>query len=179
MLGLAKTSINLVLVVPIANLARFIFFLPLAGGSPTGSSINATAVVSLCRLNLLMTSFTEGFKSNQIESIMSSCPNPEHLLVACTFNLRYIKFVGDETLLALASNCSKLSLLHMADTLSFSNRREEDDGKDASGCKPITEKGLKTMTCLLRKTLIDVKVASCVNLDTAATLRASKHLPLR
>ncbi|KAL5055087.1 hypothetical protein RYX36_035769 [Vicia faba] len=243
---------------------------------PPVLAANAAAAVSLRRLNLLTTSFTEGFKSNQIESITSSCPNLEHLLLACTFDPRYIGFVGDETLLALASNCSKLSLLHMADTLSFSNRREEDGGEDASvsratllalfsglplleelvldvcknvsessfalemlsskcpnlkvvklgqfqgiclaigsrldgialchglqslsvsccgdlddmglieigrgcsrlvrfeiqGCKLVTEKGLKTMTCLLRRTLIDVKVASCVNLDAAATLRA-------
>ncbi|CAI8584278.1 unnamed protein product [Vicia faba] len=250
---------------------------------PLVLAANTVVDVSLCRLNLLTTSFREGFKSNQIKSITSSCPNLEHLLVACTFDLRYIEFVGDETLLALTSNCSKLSLLHMDDTLSFLNRREEDDGEDASvshatllalfyglplleelvldvcknvsesgialemlcskcpnlkvvklgqfqgiclaigsrldgialchglqslsvsccgdlddmglieigrgcsrlvrfeiqGCKLVTEKGLKTMTYLLRRTLIDVKVASCVNLDAAATLRASKHLPLR
>lgn len=237
---------------------------------------NTTTAASLRRLNLLTTSFTEGFKSNQIESITSSCPNLEHFLVACTFDPRYIGFVGDETLLAVASNCPKLKLLHMADTSSFSNRREEEGGEDArvsratlvalftglplleelvldvcknvaetsfalemlsskcpnlkvvklgqfqgiclaigsrldgialchglqslsvntcgdlddmglieigrgcsrlvrfeiQGCKLITEKGLRTMACLLRRTLIDVKVASCVNLDAAATLRA-------
>lgn len=198
--------------------------------------------------------------------------------MACTFDPRYIGFVGDETLLAIPSNCPKLSLLHMSDTSSFSNSREEEGlgGEDArisratllalfsglplleelvldvcknvpqssfafeklslkcpnlkvvklgqfqgiclaigsrldgialchglqslsvsscgdlddmglieiargcsrlvrfelQGCKLVTEKGLRTMTCLLRRTLIDVKVANCVNLDAAATLRA-------
>ncbi|GAU40504.1 hypothetical protein TSUD_92760 [Trifolium subterraneum] len=244
---------------------------------PPVLAANITVAASLRRLNLLTTSFTEGFKSNQIESITSSCPNLEHFLVACNFDPRYIGFVGDETLLAIGSNCPKLKLLHMADTSSFTNRRvEEEGGEDArvnratlealfsglplleelvldvcknvnessvalemlsskcpnlkvvklgqfqgiclaigsrldgialchglrslsvnncgdlddmglieigrgcsrlvkfeiQGCKLVTEKGLRTMTCLLRKTLIDVKVASCVNLDAAATLRA-------
>ncbi|KAL2344763.1 hypothetical protein Fmac_006048 [Flemingia macrophylla] len=55
--------------------------------------------------------------------IASSSPNLEHLHVACTFDPRYIGFVGDETLLAIPSNCPKLSLLHLADTSSFVNRR--------------------------------------------------------
>ncbi|KAI5424551.1 hypothetical protein KIW84_030650 [Lathyrus oleraceus] len=43
---------------------------------------------------------------------------------------------------------------------------------EIQGCKLVTEKGLKTMTCLLRRTLIGVKVASCANLDATATLKA-------
>lgn len=198
--------------------------------------------------------------------------------MACTFDPRYIGFVGDETLSAIPSNCPKLSLLHLADTSSFSNRNDDEDngGEDArvshetlvalfsglplleelvldvcknvressfamevlskkcpnlrvlrlgqfqgiclaigskldgialcqglrslsihgcadlddmglieiargcsrlvqfelQGCKLVTEKGLGTMACLLRKTLVDVKVSCCVNLDTAAALRA-------
>ncbi|KAJ1441835.1 Leucine-rich repeat, cysteine-containing subtype [Sesbania bispinosa] len=245
---------------------------------PPVLAANPVAAASLRRLNLLTTSFTEGFKSHEIESITSLCPNLEHLLVACTFDPRYIGFVGDETLLMIPSNCPKLSLLHLVDTSSFSNRRDDEgfSGEDArisrttlvalfsglplleelvldvcknvsessfalevlsskcpklkvlklgqfqgiclaigsrldgialcqglqslsvnscpdlddmglieiargcsrlvkfelQGCKLVTEKGLRTMTCLLRRTLIDVKVSCCVNLDTAATLRA-------
>ncbi|TKY66765.1 F-box/LRR-repeat MAX A [Spatholobus suberectus] len=245
---------------------------------PPVLTANPVSAASLRRLNLLTTSFTEGFKSQEIESITASCPNLEHFLVACTFDPRYIGFVGDDTLLAIPSNCPKLSLLHLADTSSFSNRREEEGfgGEDArvsratlealfsglplleelvldvcknvqgssfalevlgskcpklrvlklgqfqgiclahgsrldglalchglqslsigncadlddmglieiargcsklvrfeiQGCKLVTEKGLGTMTCLLRRTLIDVKVSCCVILDTASTLRA-------
>ncbi|CAN6706354.1 unnamed protein product [Malus baccata var. baccata] len=40
------------------------------------------------------------------------------------------------------------------------------------GCKRITVKGLRTMACLLRKTLVDVGISCCKNLDAAASLRA-------
>lgn len=245
---------------------------------PPVLTANPVTAASLRRLNLLTTSFTEGFKSHEIESITASCPNLEHFLVACTFDPRYIGFVGDETLLAIPSNCPKLSLLHLADTSSFSNRREDEglgvedarvsratlvalfsglplleelvldvcknvressfalevlgskcpnlrvvklgqfqgiclalwsrlDGIalchglqslsigncldlddmglieiargcsrlvrfEMQGCKLVTEQGLRTMACLLRRTLTDVKVSCCENLDTAATLRA-------
>ncbi|KAK7405049.1 hypothetical protein VNO78_06211 [Psophocarpus tetragonolobus] len=244
---------------------------------PPVLAANPVSASSLRHLNLLTTSFTEGFKSHEIESITASCPNLEHFLVACTFDPRYIGFVGDDTLVAIPSNCPKLTLLHLADTSSFSNPREEvfaaedarvsratlmslfsglplleelvldvcknvressfalevlsskcpnlrvlklgqfqgiclafgsrldgialchglqslsvgncadlDDmglieiGRGCSrllrfqiqGCKLVTEHGLKTMVCLLRRTLIDVKVSCCPNLDTAGTLRA-------
>ncbi|KAJ7981581.1 F-box protein MAX2 [Quillaja saponaria] len=242
---------------------------------------NPITAASLKKLNLLTTSFTEGFKAEEIQSITAACPNLKHLLLACTFDPRYLGFVGDETLLAIASNCPRLSLLHLADTSSLANRRGDprDEGytpEDASissrtladfftglplleelvldvcknvrdsgsalevlnsrcpklkilklgqfhgiclaigsqldgialcqgleslsiknsadltdmglieiargcsslvrfevqGCKHITEKGLRTMACLLRKTLIDVKISCCMNLDAAASLRA-------
>ncbi|KAK7257356.1 hypothetical protein RIF29_31271 [Crotalaria pallida] len=247
---------------------------------PPVLAANPIAAASLRRLNLLTTSFTitEGFKSHEIESITSSCPNLEHLLIACTFDPRYFGYVGDETLIAIPSNCPKLSVLHLVDTSSFSNHRDGEGfaGEDAGvsraalvalfsglpnleelvldvcknvressfaievlsskcptlrvlslgqfhsiclaigsqldgvalchglqslsvkncgdlddmglieiargcsrlvrfeleGCKLVTEKGLRTMTCLLSKTLVDVKVSCCVNLDTAACLRA-------
>ncbi|XP_027348695.1 F-box/LRR-repeat MAX2 homolog A [Abrus precatorius] len=255
---------------------------------PPVLAANPVAATSLRRLNLLTTSLTEGFKgfkSHEIESITASCPNLDHFLVGCTFDPRYIGFVGDETLLAIPSNCPKLSLLHMADTSSFSNRREEEGlgGEDArvsrvtlvalfsglplleelvldvcknvressfalevlsskcpnlrvlklgqfqgiclalesrldgialchglqslsvsncadlgdmglieiargcsrltrfelQGCKLVTEQGFRTLACLLQRTLIDVKVSSCVNLDTAATLRALEPIQNR
>ncbi|KAK7312873.1 hypothetical protein VNO77_37078 [Canavalia gladiata] len=252
---------------------------------PPVLAANPVVSASLRRLNLLTTSFTEGFKSHEIESITASCPNLEQFLLACTFDQRYIGFVGDETLLAIASNCPKLRLLHLADTSSFSNRREDGGfgGEDArisratlvalfsglplleelvldvcknvressfalevlsskcpnlkvlklgqfqgiclalgskldgialchglqslsvcncadlddmglieiargcsrlsrfelQGCKLVTEQGLGTMACLLRRSLIDVKVSCCVNLDTVATLRALEPIQNR
>ncbi|KAI5448012.1 hypothetical protein KIW84_015448 [Lathyrus oleraceus] len=43
-----------------------------------------------------------------------------------------VVFRRDETMLFIASNFPKLSLLHMADTSLLSNHREEGCGKDAS-----------------------------------------------
>ncbi|CAJ1978798.1 unnamed protein product [Sphenostylis stenocarpa] len=246
---------------------------------------NPVTAACLRRLNLLTTSLTEGFKSHEIESITASCPNLEQFLVACTFDPRYIGFVGDDTLVAVPSNCPKLSLLHLADTSSFSNRREDEGfgGEDArvsgatlatlfsglplleelvldvcknirgsslalevlsskcpnlrvlklgqfqgiclalgskldgvalchgleslsvgncadlddmglieiargcsrlvrfelQGCKLVTEQGLRTMISLLSRTMIDVKVSGCGNLDTAATLRALEPIRKR
>ncbi|MED6138900.1 hypothetical protein PIB30_078868 [Stylosanthes scabra] len=248
---------------------------------PPVLAANPIISASMRRLNLLTTSFTEGFKSHEIQQITASCPNLEHLLLACTFDSRYLGYVGDETLTAVASNCPKLTLLHLGDTASLSNRRGDpnDSGfsdEDASisratmveffsglplleelvldvcknvrescfglevlnskcpklrtlglrqfhgiclaigsqldgvalcqglhslsvtncgdlndmglieigrgcsrlvkfhvqGCKLITEKGLRTLTCLLRKTLVDVKISCCLNLETFAALRA-------
>ncbi|KAE8709967.1 F-box/LRR-repeat MAX2-like protein A [Hibiscus syriacus] len=236
---------------------------------------------SLVHLNLLTTSFAEGFKSQEIKEITAACPNLKNFLVACNFDPRYIGFVGDETLLAVATNCPKLTLLHLVDTSSLTDVRGEPDSegftsedaavtsatlveffsglpmlqelvldvgrnvRDASlalgmlnckckdlrvlklgqfhgiclaiesqldgialcsglrelsikncgdltdmgliaigrgccklssfevqGCKGITEKGLRTMACLLRNTLVKVKISCCKNLDAAASSRA-------
>ncbi|KAE8706770.1 F-box/LRR-repeat MAX2-like protein A [Hibiscus syriacus] len=79
---------------------------------------------SLVHLNLLTTSFAEGFKSQEIRDITAACPNLKNFLVACNFDPRYIGFVGDGTLLAVATNCPKLTLLHLADTSSLADVRE-------------------------------------------------------
>ncbi|XVF60842.1 hypothetical protein PTKIN_Ptkin08bG0080500 [Pterospermum kingtungense] len=236
---------------------------------------------SLAHLNLLTTSFTEGFKSQEIKEITTACPNLKSFLMACNFDPRYIGFVGDETLLTVANNCPKLTLLHLADTSSLGDVRGDPDNEgftsedamitrgtlleffsalpllqelvldvcrnvrdtalalemlnskckdlrvlklgqfhgiclaiesqldgialcsglqelcikncgdltdmgliaigrgccklcrfEVIGCKRITEKGLRTMVCLLRNTLVKVKISCCKNLDAAASLRA-------
>ncbi|XP_044502621.1 F-box/LRR-repeat MAX2 homolog A-like [Mangifera indica] len=236
---------------------------------------------NITHLNLLTTSFMEGFKSQEIQDITAACPNLNKFLVACMFDPRYIGFVGDETLSAVATNCPKLTLLHLADTSSLTNQRgdPESDGftsEDArisretliqlfnglplleesvldvcknvresgsalellkskcpnlralklgqfhgiclaigsqldgvalcgrleslsikncgdlndmgliaigrgccrlakfevEGCKNITVKGFRTMACLLQKTLVDVRISCCKNLDAVACCRA-------
>ncbi|KAJ0053244.1 hypothetical protein Pint_02417 [Pistacia integerrima] len=229
---------------------------------------------NLTHLNLLTTSFMEGFKSQEIQDITAACPNLNKFLVACMFDPRYIGFVGDETLLAIATNCPKLSLLHLADTSSLANLRGDPEnarisrgtliqffnslplleefvldvcknvrdsgfalevlkskcpnlkalklgqfhgiclaigwqldgvalcgrleslsvkncgdmtdmgliaiGKgccrlakfEVEGCKNITVRGLRTMACLLRKTLVQVGISCCKNLDAVASCRA-------
>ncbi|XVF14578.1 hypothetical protein REPUB_Repub09cG0073100 [Reevesia pubescens] len=240
---------------------------------------------SLVHLNLLTTSFAEGFKSQEIKEITTACPNLKRFLVACNFDPRYIGFVGDETLLAVANNCPKLTLLHLADTSSLADVRGDPDNEgftsedamitrgtllkffsglpllqelvldvcrnlrdtalalemlnskckdlrvlklgqfhgiclafesqldgialcsgleelsiknsgdltdmgliaigrgccklsrfEVQGCKRITEKGLGTMACLLRNTLVKVKISCCKSLDAAASLRAMEPI---
>ncbi|KAG7570212.1 Leucine-rich repeat cysteine-containing subtype [Arabidopsis thaliana x Arabidopsis arenosa] len=239
----------------------------------------ADVAARLTRLDLLTASFTEGYKSSEIVSITKSCPNLKDFRVACTFDPRYFEFVGDETLSAVATNCPKLTLLHMVDTASLANPRaipgteagdsavtagtlievfsglpnlEElvlDVGKDVKhsgvalealnskckklralklgqfqgvcsatewrrfdgvalcgglqslsiknsgdltdmglvaigrgccrltkfeiqGCENVTVDGLRTMVSLRRKTLTDVRISCCKNLDATASLKA-------
>ncbi|KAE8714998.1 F-box/LRR-repeat MAX2-like protein A [Hibiscus syriacus] len=92
---------------------------------------------SLSRLNILKHSSAEGFKSHELLAITASCPNLRELLATCIFDHRFVGFVSDQTLLALASNCPSLSLLHLVDATSLSNVRPDsnDDGftsEDAS-----------------------------------------------
>ncbi|KAJ9172808.1 hypothetical protein P3X46_016015 [Hevea brasiliensis] len=236
---------------------------------------------SLTCLDLLTVSLTDGFKAHEIRAITAACSNLTKFLVACMFDPSYIGFIGDETLLAIAANCPKLSVLHLVDTSSLGNTRSdpEDDGytgEDArvsvaglvdffsglplleelglcvcknvrdtavalealnsrcpklkllklqqfhgicmavesqldgvalcsrleslsinksadltdmglieiargccrlakfevEGCKKITMRGIRTMACLLHKTLVEVKISACKNLNAVASLRA-------
>nr|ALZ40840.1 more axillary branches 2 [Rorippa indica] len=96
----------------------------------------ADVAAMLIRLDLLTASFTEGYKSSEIVSITKSCPNLKDFRVACTFDPRYFEFVGDEALSAVATNCPKLTLLHMVDTASLANPRAILDTE--AGDSPIT-----------------------------------------
>ncbi|XVE51467.1 hypothetical protein DITRI_Ditri02bG0043100 [Diplodiscus trichospermus] len=84
---------------------------------------------SLSHLNILKHSSAEGFKSHELLAITASCPNLREFLATCIFDHRFIGFVGDQTLLALASNCPHLSVLHLVDATSLSNVRPDPDGE--------------------------------------------------
>lgn len=86
---------------------------------------------SLTKLDLLTTSISEGFKDHEIRVITKACPNLQQLLIACMFDPRYIGFVGDEVLLAIASNCPNLTVLHLADPTSFSRGDPNNAVEDA------------------------------------------------
>ncbi|KAL9664736.1 hypothetical protein QQ045_020143 [Rhodiola kirilowii] len=60
----------------------------------------------------------------------------------------------DMGLIAIARGCSKLAKF------------------EVEGCQLITWKGIKTMACLLRRTLSEVKISCCKNLDAVASLQA-------
>ena len=77
-----------------------------------------------------MVSFSVGFKTNEIQEIIATCSNLSKFLVACMFDSMYIGFVGDKALSAIALNCPKLSLLHLADTLSLANTRGDPESDD-------------------------------------------------
>ncbi|CAH8355801.1 unnamed protein product [Eruca vesicaria subsp. sativa] len=233
----------------------------------------------LTRLNLLTASFNEGYKSSEIVDITKACPNLRDFRVACTFDSRYFEFVGDETLSAVSTNCPKLKVLHMVDTvaaltspravpgndggdsavtvgtlvevfsalpcleelvldvgknvkqsgvalealnskckklralklgqfqsvcsatewrldgvalcgglqcLSIKNSSDLSDmglvaiGRgccklskfEIQGCENVTVKGVRSMVTLLRKTLTDVRISCCKNLDATASLKA-------
>ncbi|KAG5597255.1 hypothetical protein H5410_038487 [Solanum commersonii] len=97
---------------------------------PVALESHPTVAANLTSLNLLNSSFPEGFKSDEISSITRACPNLKELRVACMFDPRYIGFVGDEGLVSIANNCPKLSVLHLADTSALSNARGDrnDEG---------------------------------------------------
>ncbi|KAF5731390.1 F-box/LRR-repeat MAX2 A [Tripterygium wilfordii] len=137
----------------------------------------------LQHLDLLTVSFNEGFKSHEIREITSACPNLKKFLIVCMFDPRYVgSDVGDETLLAIATNCPKLSLLHLADTKSLATVRgdPEDEGFSSVDAR-ISELGLHeffTGLPLLEELVLDV----CNNVRGSALaleVLSSKCLKLR
>ncbi|XP_071715586.1 F-box protein MAX2 homolog A [Rutidosis leptorrhynchoides] len=81
----------------------------------------------LTLLNLLNSSFPEGFKSQEVGEITKFCPNLKEFMIVCMFDPRYPGFVGDETLVLISVNCPKLSVLHLADPLALANARADPD----------------------------------------------------
>ncbi|KAL2245664.1 F-box/LRR-repeat MAX2 homolog A [Sesamum indicum] len=68
-----------------------------------------------------------------------------------------IRNVGDLTdmgLIAIARGCCRLAKF------------------EVHGCKKITMRGMRTFTCLLRRTLVDVRISCCKNLGAAPSLKA-------
>ncbi|CAI9757244.1 unnamed protein product [Fraxinus pennsylvanica] len=88
---------------------------------------NPLVSLNLTCLNLLNPSFSEGFKSDEISEITKACPNVKEFRAACTFDPRYIGFVGNEALVSIATNCPKLAILHLADTKALSNLRGDPE----------------------------------------------------
>ncbi|KAG9153883.1 hypothetical protein Leryth_006004 [Lithospermum erythrorhizon] len=81
----------------------------------------------LTSLDLLNPSFSEGFKSDEIKAITKSCPSLSFFKVVCMFDPRYHGHVGDEAVSAIAVNCKKLSVLHLADVSALCNARKDPD----------------------------------------------------
>ncbi|XP_059659769.1 F-box/LRR-repeat MAX2 homolog A [Cornus florida] len=60
----------------------------------------------------------------------------------------------DMGLIAIARGCSRLAKF------------------EVEGCKKITMRGMRTLACLLRRTLVDVKISCCNNLGAASSIKA-------
>ncbi|KAI4341125.1 hypothetical protein MLD38_025885 [Melastoma candidum] len=60
----------------------------------------------------------------------------------------------DEGLIEIARGCSKLAKFEI------------------QGCKNVTWKGMRTLTCLLRRSLIDISISCCKNLGATTSLKS-------
>lgn len=149
---------------------------------PPALEAHPNAAASLYRLNILSHCSVDGFKSHELLAITAACPNLRELLATCVFDHRFIGFVGGETLLALASNCPRLSLLHLADSASTNGARTDPDGDgyapEEARISHATLRDLFAALPLLEELVLDV----CHNVrDTAPSLEllASKCPRLR
>lgn len=97
---------------------------------PPALQAHPSVAVSFTHLNLLTLPSNDGFKSHELISIALTCPNLQHLLVACNFDPRYVDHVGDDALRAIASNCPSLTLLHLANITSLSDTHPDPDDRD-------------------------------------------------
>ncbi|MQL75439.1 hypothetical protein Taro_007811 [Colocasia esculenta] len=86
---------------------------------------NPNAAAALTRLDLLGLCSGQGFKSQELLAITAACPNLVCLRASCVFDPRFIDFVGDDALLGLATNCPRLSQLHIVDAAALSNPEED------------------------------------------------------
>ncbi|KAJ3683077.1 hypothetical protein LUZ60_013304 [Juncus effusus] len=72
-------------------------------------------VNGLSALDLMLADATDGFRASEILDISVACPNLQRLVAPCVFNPRYMDFVSDSTLKTLATNCPRLTTLHLID----------------------------------------------------------------
>ncbi|KAG9442607.1 hypothetical protein H6P81_018461 [Aristolochia fimbriata] len=130
-----------------------------------------STAASITHLNLLSTSCPEGFKSRELLAISSACPNLAELLASCTFDPRLMDFVGDETLLALTSNCPGLRVLRLADASALSAARPDPE---SDGYARITGGALESVFSglpLLEELALDV----CHNVRDAGRSLETLH----
>lgn len=113
---------------------------------------------NLVSLNLLDSSLAEGFKSHEVISITSACPNLRELRIGCMFDPRYIGFVGDDALLAIPANCKDLRVLHMADICSsqLADFDEEGFGTEDAGFSTQALVGFFSGLGLIEELVLDV-----------------------
>lgn len=99
---------------------------------------------NLSSLNLLKLS-AEGFRAQELAAISGACRNLEELLAVCVFDPRYMDCVGDEALVVLARNCSRVRILHLVDATAFEALRGDPEDIFSSENAKITRQGLESM----------------------------------
>ncbi|KAL0306800.1 UNVERIFIED_CONTAM: F-box/LRR-repeat MAX2A [Sesamum radiatum] len=71
-----------------------------------------------------------------------------------SLSIRNVGDLDDMGLIAIARGCCRLTKF------------------EVHGCKKITMRGMRTFTCLLSRTLVDVRISCCKNLGAAPSLKA-------
>ncbi|CAO2813062.1 unnamed protein product [Amaranthus hypochondriacus] len=111
-----------------------------------------------------------------LEALASRCPNLRSLELGCFH----------EICKAIESHLDGIALCQGLESLTIKNSADLNDfgliaiGRGCSklskfevrGCRKITMRGLRTMVCLLSKSLVEVKVSNCRYLDAPASVMA-------
>ncbi|XP_074286126.1 F-box protein MAX2 homolog B [Silene latifolia] len=111
-----------------------------------------------------------------LEVLGSRCPNLRVLELGCFH----------EICKAIESHLDGIALCHRLESLSIKNSADMIDSQlieigrgcsmlrkfEVSDCRNITMRGLRTFVCLLRKTLVEVMVSRCRQLDASASVQA-------
>ncbi|KAJ1258081.1 hypothetical protein BS78_10G046500 [Paspalum vaginatum] len=71
------------------------------------------AAAALTELDLGLAGATDGFHHAELGAIAGCCPNLRKLVAPCVFNPRHVDFVNDDTLLAIANTCPRLTILRL------------------------------------------------------------------
>jgi hypothetical protein len=114
---------------------------------PPALKAGASTAVNLQILNLLKLA-PNGFKAQEVQAITASCPNLEEFYIVCEFDHRMLDSVDDETLLAVATNCPRLKVLHLVDFNEWGtpaeNSNEDGEGFAAEDAA-LSRQGLEAM----------------------------------
>ncbi|KAL2937400.1 F-box/LRR-repeat MAX2-like protein A [Bienertia sinuspersici] len=111
-----------------------------------------------------------------LETLASKCPNLRSLELGCFHGVcKAIESHLDG--IALCQGLELLTIKNSADLTDFGliaiGRGCSKLAKfEVQGCRKITMRGLRTMVCLLKRTLVEVRVSGCKYLDAPASLKA-------
>jgi hypothetical protein len=113
---------------------------------PPALQSGASTALNLKVLNLLKLA-PNGFKALEVSAITSLCPNLEELYMVCEFDHRLIDSVGDEALLLIGTNCTRLRVLHLVDFSEWGASDMDDTNGDgfAGEDAGVSRQGLEAM----------------------------------
>ncbi|KAK9665845.1 hypothetical protein RND81_14G140300 [Saponaria officinalis] len=118
-----------------------------------------------------------------LEALGSKCPNLRVLELGCFH----------EICKAIESHLDGIALCHRLESLSIKNSADLTDSRlieigrgcsmlrkfEVIECSNITMRGLRTLVSLLWKTLVEVKVSGCRNINASASLQAMEPISSR